>query len=80
MIDLQPTNEKLRMRTNRILRELAGISETDAAELLKSCSGRLKPALVAALSGVDPQQASRLLEAHQGQVRQAVESVTGRRS
>ena len=27
MIDLQPTNEKLRIRTRRILRELAGVDD-----------------------------------------------------
>ena len=34
MVDLQPTNEKLRIRTRRILRELAGIDDDEAAELL----------------------------------------------
>ncbi len=57
MIDLQPSNEKLRIRTRRILREIAGIDDTQAAELLHRSSGHLKRALVAALAGVDPEQA-----------------------
>src|SRR5262249_1888179 len=31
MVDLQPTNEKLRIRSRRILRELAGVDDTDAS-------------------------------------------------
>ncbi len=72
MVDLQPTNEKLRIRTRRILRELAGIEEDEAARLLDRCSGNLKRALVAALAGVEPARAAELLERHGGQVRRAV--------
>jgi len=72
MVDLQPTNEKLRIRTRRILRELAGIDDNEAARLLEACSGQLKPALVAAMAGVDPSTAADLLKRHGGQVRQAV--------
>jgi N-acetylmuramic acid 6-phosphate etherase len=72
MVDLQPTNEKLRIRTRRILRELAGIEAAEAADLLARCDGNLKRALVAALAGVDPDRAAGLLELHGGQVREAV--------
>lgn len=72
MVDLQPTNEKLRIRTRRILRELAGLGDDEAAELLERCSGNLKRALVAALAGVDPAEAAERLERHGGQVRQAI--------
>ncbi len=72
MVDLQPTNEKLRIRTRRILRELAGIEDDEAADLLGRCSGNLKRALVAALGDVAPGRAADLLEQHGGQVRQAV--------
>jgi N-acetylmuramic acid 6-phosphate etherase len=72
MIDLQPTNEKLRIRTRRILREVAGINDQAASDLLDRCKGNLKQALVAALAGVEPDRASQLLEDHGGQVSQAV--------
>jgi N-acetylmuramic acid 6-phosphate etherase len=72
MIDLQPTNEKLRIRSRRILRELAGIDNARAAELLEAHGGRLKPALVSALAGVGPAEALALLETHGGQVRAAI--------
>lgn len=77
MIDLQPSNEKLRIRTRRILREIAGIDDTQAAELLRRSSGHLKRALVAALAGVEPEQAQALLDTHGGQVRAAVIAATG---
>ena len=74
MIDLQPTNEKLRIRSRRILRELAGVDDHRAAEILASCGGRLKLALVVALAGVEPEEAQALLDANGGQVRAAVEA------
>jgi N-acetylmuramic acid 6-phosphate etherase len=73
MIDLQPTNEKLRIRTRRILRDLAGIEDDEAASLLARTGGNLKQALVAALAGVEPDRAAELLEQSGGLVRQAVE-------
>ena len=39
MIDLQPTNEKLRIRTRRILRELGGVDDERAAALLAESGG-----------------------------------------
>ena len=77
MIDLQPANEKLRIRARRILRELAGVDDRRAAEILASCGGRLKLALVVALAGVEPEEAQRLLDANGGQVRAAVGAATG---
>src|SRR4051794_34612767 len=78
MIDLMPTNEKLRIRSRRILRELAGIDDDRAAEFLRRASGRLKPALVMALAGVEAEEARALLDAQGGQVRAAVEAARRR--
>lgn len=77
MIDLQPSNEKLRIRTRRILRELGGVDDDRARELLAEAGGRLKPALVMALAGVGAERAGQLLGEHDGQVRAAVKAVTG---
>jgi N-acetylmuramic acid 6-phosphate etherase len=77
MIDLQPTNQKLRIRSRRILRELAGIDDAEAAGFLERAQGRLKPALVMALAGVDLARAGALLQAHGGQVRDAVAAAAG---
>lgn len=77
MIDLQPTNEKLRIRTRRILRELSGLDDAAAADLLARSGGRLKVALVAAFAGVDPDRASALLDRAGGLVRDAVRLTVG---
>lgn len=74
MVDLQPTNQKLRIRTRRILRELAGVDDDLARDLLEQAGGRLKPALVMAMAGVDLASADRLLDESAGQVRGAVEA------
>ena len=78
MVDLQPTNEKLRIRSRRILRELAGVDDTRAGQILEGCGGRLKRALVVALAGVEPDAAQALLDAHGGQVRAAIKAAGGR--
>ena len=77
MIDLMPTNEKLRIRSRRMLRELAGVGDDEAGALLRAAGGRLKPALVAALAGVDPERAASLLEEHGGHVGAAVRAASG---
>ena len=78
MVDLKPSNEKLRIRSRRILRELAGVDDTLASQILLSCEGHLKRALVVALAGVDPPEAQRLLDCHGGQVRAAVKAGGGK--
>lgn len=78
MIDLTPTNEKLRIRSRRMLREIAGVDDATARELLAKTNGRLKPALVAALAGVDAATAQTLLDRNGGQVRRAIEAARDR--
>jgi N-acetylmuramic acid 6-phosphate etherase len=78
MVDLMPSNEKLRIRSRRILRELTGADDALAAQILSQCDGHLKPALVVALTGVEPNMAQTLLDAHGGQVRSAVKAAGGR--
>lgn len=78
MIDLTPTNEKLRIRSRRMLREIAGVDDATARELLAKTNGRLKPALVAALAGVDAATARTLLDRNGGQVRRAIEAARDR--
>jgi N-acetylmuramic acid 6-phosphate etherase len=72
MIDFTPVNEKLRIRARRALRELAGIDDGRAVELMAASGGRLKVALVAALTGKGPEEAEALLTAHGGRVRRVV--------
>jgi N-acetylmuramic acid 6-phosphate etherase len=74
MVDLQPTNEKLRIRSRRILREVAGVDDARAGDILARCGGRLKLALVVALADVEPDLGRSLLDTHNGQVRAAVKA------
>ncbi len=78
MIDLKPSNEKLHIRSRRILRELAFLDDEQARNLLVKTKGRLKLALVMALAGVSAEQAQELLDTHGDQVREAIFAQTGR--
>lgn len=75
MIDLKPSNEKLRIRTRRILRELGEVDDDRAGILLEQTGGRLKPALVMALTGVRVEEAERSLAESNGQVRAAIDQL-----
>jgi N-acetylmuramic acid 6-phosphate etherase len=72
MVDLKPLNEKLRIRSRRIVRDIAGVDDATAAACLEATAGYLKPALVMALADVNAATAHELLNAHGGHVRPAV--------
>lgn len=73
MVDLRATNTKLLARTNRIVRQLTGLSADEADELLGRCGGELKTALVTQLAKTSPEDARSRLQEAKGQVRQALE-------
>jgi N-acetylmuramic acid 6-phosphate etherase len=77
MVDLRATNNKLRARTNRIVRQLTGITREEADALLERCGCELKTALVAQLAGVTPEEARAQLQTAGGQVRRALAPVRG---
>jgi N-acetylmuramic acid 6-phosphate etherase len=72
MVDLQPTNAKLRDRSERIFAHLTDHTAESAAECLNSADGHLKWALVMELCQVDLKQAQALLEEHAGIVKHAI--------
>ena len=72
MVDVKPTNQKLRARALRILQQAAGIDEKRAVELLAACGGEVKTAIVAARLNCTPQEARLALERAGGMVRQAL--------
>ncbi|MRG60002.1 N-acetylmuramic acid 6-phosphate etherase [Agromyces sp. CFH 90414] len=72
MVSVVATNEKLRHRTVRILRDAAGVDEATARTLLAEADGELKTAIVTALSAVSVGEARDLLAAHAGSVRDAL--------
>lgn len=72
MVDLRATNQKLRERTNRIIREATGLAQDAAARLLENCDRELKTSLVAELAKISPAEARLRLVAHGGRVRAAI--------
>ncbi|OWK35044.1 N-acetylmuramic acid 6-phosphate etherase [Fimbriiglobus ruber] len=72
MVDLRATNEKLRHRTNRIVREATGLGRVEADALLERCRRELKTALVVQLAGVSAEEARDRLRQAGGWVRAAV--------
>src|SRR5207253_6384309 len=57
MVDLRATNEKLRARTNRIVRQLTGLTREQADALVERCGREVKTALVTHLASVTPSEA-----------------------
>jgi N-acetylmuramic acid 6-phosphate etherase len=75
MIDLKATNNKLKARTNRIVRLLTGLNHEEADGLLAQCNGELKTAIVSQLADVAPHEAQTRLKAAGGRVKQALADV-----
>ena len=69
MVDLRASNRKLCDRSQRIVAELTSLSQARSAELLDQCGGEVKTAIVAALKGVSPDEARRLLISCAGHLR-----------
>jgi N-acetylmuramic acid 6-phosphate (MurNAc-6-P) etherase len=72
MVDVRATNEKLRRRTVRIVRDAAGADEVAAAAALAAAGGHAKTAIVALLAGVDAAEAAVRLKRARGRVRDAI--------
>jgi len=73
MVDLQPTNTKLRQRARRIVAEATGLRADQAEALLQSCDGEVKTAIVSHLAGLSPEEARARLQAAGGRVRTALD-------
>jgi N-acetylmuramic acid 6-phosphate etherase len=77
MVDVQATNEKLKHRAHRIVRETTGASETEAEALLFAADGSAKVALVMGETGLAESAVRRLLDGAHGSVRRALEGTEG---
>ncbi|MBA9024887.1 N-acetylmuramic acid 6-phosphate etherase [Peribacillus huizhouensis] len=75
MIDVQPTNEKLRERAKAIVAEATGISITDADDALRSY-GSVKAAILAIVTGVKGKSVQVTLNKHNGKLKEAIEDLT----
>lgn len=72
MINVQPSNEKLVDRAQRILMAATGVTRGTAARLLEDSGRNVRTALVMAARGVDRERAEALLAAAGGRVREAL--------
>ena len=76
MVDVRPTNEKLRVRARRIVAQAAGCDERVAAAALDDAGGRTRVAIVHLLTGVSIAAAAELTDSHDS-LRAAVEAGRG---
>jgi N-acetylmuramic acid 6-phosphate etherase len=72
MVDLVVTNNKLRVRSVRILRELCGLDDAAARRCLDDAEGSLKVAILMARRGISRDEAVARLADHQGILRRAL--------
>jgi N-acetylmuramic acid 6-phosphate etherase len=68
MVNVQPTNEKLVDRAQRIVMEAAGVPRDQAARLLEESQRSVRTAIVMARLGIGRETAERLLTAHGNRV------------
>jgi N-acetylmuramic acid 6-phosphate etherase len=68
MVDVKATNAKLRDRAARIVSALTGVSREEAFELLDSCDGEVKTAVVAHRVALEPAEARERLADASGHI------------
>ncbi len=73
MVDVAPTNEKLRERVRSIVRVATGAPPERADEALEAAGGSAKVAIVSLLAGVDAEAARKRLASSDDNVRVALE-------
>ena len=73
MVDLRASNQKLKIRSRRIVSEVTGLTEDQSEALLSQCFGEVKTAIVMHTLRVDVDQARRMLDENNGKLREALE-------
>jgi len=72
MVDVMPTNDKLRSRAVHIVMEATGADARAAEDALRQTGGHCKTAIVMLLAGCGKEEASLRLQAAGGNVREAL--------
>lgn len=80
MVDLRPTNEKLRDRSMRIVANITASTFEDARRALDACEWEVKVACTMISGGVTADEARATLRVHDGRLRPALESLMVRRA
>lgn len=79
MVDMQPSNEKLRRRAVRMVELAADVTEAEAMAAMDQCGSNVKTAIVMLRAGVPADVATNALAAASGFVRQAIAACRGGR-
>jgi N-acetylmuramic acid 6-phosphate etherase len=74
MVDVRPSNAKLRKRALRIVQQVCGCEESTAEAALAESAGEVKTAIVALLLGISAQAARQRLAESAGVIRRALAS------
>lgn len=69
MVDVMPTNEKLRVRARSIVTEATGCTVSEAERQLEAAGGSVKTAIVMELLGCTASEAEKKLQDSQGHIR-----------
>lgn len=72
MVDLRPTNDKLRDRAARVIMQLTGLERDDALTLLRASGDHVKTAVVMHRRSVDAETARRLLKDGDGRLERVI--------
>ncbi len=68
MVDMRATNDKLKERALRMVSEVTGLTKEEAAPWLNLCEGECKPAIYAALTHSNADDARQKLAVHGGRL------------
>ena len=79
MVDMQPTNEKLQRRAERIVADATGCSVEKAAELLTITDWNIKASIIMAVADCTPAEALAKLDQQHGVVSKAIASLRNER-
>ena len=77
MVDVQPSNEKLRARARTAVALATAASDDEVNAAMRAAGGETKVAIVSLLAGVDADTARSRLSAARGVIREAVGDVVG---
>jgi N-acetylmuramic acid 6-phosphate etherase len=77
MVNMQPTNAKLKRRAAALVRQISGCSETEARRALDETTGNIKAAALLTL-GYDKAEAERILASHKGNLRHVLAALAER--
>jgi N-acetylmuramic acid 6-phosphate etherase len=72
MVNVQPTNSKLRDRARRIVAQATGASYEHAGELLSAAGNSIRTAILMAKAGLERDEAEKRLAAAGGRISQAL--------